>query len=115
MSFPAVPNLVSRSNDSVIYTNNLCPMIAQVELSHTIDSKEIPVTLLPPASHSISDIDWDAPTTAPMRIRDILTLYLHGMSVQNLIHFQSQEKWIQNLKNTDQVFQVDGIFLDHIN
>ena len=108
--FPCVPHLITRYEEGLIYYNMTQPRVALVESSHTIDSKDKPLTVLPPASHSISDIDWEAPTVTPIRIRDILTIFLHGMSVQNLIHFQSQEKWIIKLKETHNVFQVDGIY-----
>ena len=67
---------------------------------------------MPPApSFSISEIEWNKETAPPMRIRDILCNYLSGISLENLIKMQLDEKWISNMSKQSTVFQIDGLWL----
>ena len=100
---------VASTAQSLIVRHPRNPMASSIISSQAIHFQSEKLTVPPHPPKSVSEIDWNQSTSPPMRVRDILSNYLDQMSIDNLIKFQTQEKWIMNMKNKPNIFQLDGL------
>ena len=118
-NFICPPAVITRTggNDILAADRGFC--VAQVISSDDpLQLDELPLStsdIATTKNFSIPTINWDQEQCEPIKIKDILNNFLSGMSIDNLIQLQNEEKWIGNLlinpSPPGSVFKYEGIMM----